>query len=105
MSEAKTKSTKMTKSAFVAAVADKTGLSKKQASETLEAVNGIIVQQLNKQGEVTIPGLMKLVVVKKKAVPAGERLNPFTKQMQMFPAKPARKVVKGRPVKALKDAV
>jgi hypothetical protein len=29
--------------------------------------------------------------------------NPFTKQEQMFKAKPARKVIKVRPLKALKD--
>jgi len=33
------------------------------------------------------------------------RVNPFTKQEQMFKAKPARKVIKVRALKALKDAV
>jgi len=32
-------------------------------------------------------------------------INPFTKEPTVFKAKPARKVVKGRPVKAAKDAV
>jgi hypothetical protein len=30
-------------------------------------------------------------------------INPFTKQEQMFKAKPARRVIKVRPLKALKD--
>jgi hypothetical protein len=32
-------------------------------------------------------------------------INPFTKEPTVFKAKPARKVIKGRPVKAAKDAV
>ena len=32
-------------------------------------------------------------------------INPFTKEPTVFKAKPARKVIKGRPVKAVKDAV
>jgi nucleoid DNA-binding protein len=54
---------------------------------------------------VTLPGLVKLSVVSKPAVPQHEGLNPFTKQMMTYKAKPARKVVKIRPIKALKDAV
>jgi nucleoid DNA-binding protein len=96
---------KMTKSQFIGAVAEKSGLNKKEATAALEALNSIVVRQLKGAGEVTIPGLLKLKVAKKPPVPAGERRNPFTGQMQMFPAKPARKVVKARPVKALKDAV
>ena len=46
-----------------------------------------------------------LIVVNKPAVPAHEGINPFTKQKQMFAAKPARRVVKIRPLKKLKDLV
>jgi hypothetical protein len=39
--------------------------------------------------------------------PTKERkgINPFTKEPTIFKAKPARNVIKGRPVKAVKDAV
>jgi hypothetical protein len=47
---------------------------------------------------------MKVTVVQKPAVKAHKGINPFTKQEQMFKAKPARKVVKVRPLKGLKDA-
>ena len=50
-----------------------------------------------------VPGLMKIMVVQKPATPAHKGINPFTKQEQMFKAKPARKVIKVRPMKALKD--
>jgi nucleoid DNA-binding protein len=52
-----------------------------------------------------IPGLLKLTSVKKAAVPAREGINPFTKEKTMFKARPARTVIKPRPLKALKDAV
>lgn len=98
---------RMTKSQFVAAVAQKSGLEKKQAAAALDALNAVVAHELGKKGpgEAMIPGLLKLNVVVKPAVPAHEGINPFTKQPTMFKAKPARKVIKARPVKAFKDAV
>jgi hypothetical protein len=52
-----------------------------------------------------IPGLVKLLVVKKPATKARKGINPFTKEPTVFKAKPARKVIKARPVKAAKDAI
>jgi hypothetical protein len=46
---------------------------------------------------------LKVIVVNKPATPARRGINPFTKQEQMFAAKPARRVVKIRALKALKD--
>ena len=46
---------------------------------------------------------MKIIVVQKPAVAARKGINPFTKQEQMFKAKPARRVIKVRALKALKD--
>ncbi len=96
---------KLTKSEFLAALAEKTSLSKKQAASALDAVNSIVAEQLKSGGEVTIPGLIKLNVSVKAATPEHEGINPFTKQPTIIKAKPERKVVKARPVKALKDAV
>ena len=50
-----------------------------------------------------LPRLMKIVVVQKPAVPAHTGINPFTKQPMTFKAKPARRVVRVRPLKALKE--
>jgi nucleoid DNA-binding protein len=44
-------------------------------------------------------------VVVKPATPEREGINPFTKEPTIFKAKPARKVVKAHPLKALKDAI
>ena len=96
---------RMSKSDFVVAVADKSGLDKKQAAAVLEALNQVVMHELSAEGpgEVTIPGLVKLSTVHKPAVPEHEGINPFTKQPTVFKAKPATTVVKARPVKALKN--
>jgi nucleoid DNA-binding protein len=52
-----------------------------------------------------VPGLMKLVVQRKPATKARKGINPFTGEETMFKAKPARNVVKIRPLKNLKDMV
>ena len=44
-------------------------------------------------------------VVKKPATKARQGINPFTKEPMMIKAKPARKAIRVRPVKAAKDAV
>ena len=102
-SNAKVKPT--SKSTFIKAIAERTELSKKQVTEVLDAIADTIRTDLKKKdlGVFTLPGLAKFKLIQKKAVPAGERMDPFTKQLRMFPAKPAKKVVKAVPVKALKD--
>ncbi|MFN8596075.1 MAG: HU family DNA-binding protein [Anaerolineae bacterium] len=97
---------RMTKSEFIGAIAKQSGLEKKQVTAALNALNVVVVKQLSKgPGEVVLPGLLKLVTVKKPATKAREGINPFTGQPTIFKAKPATKVVKARPIKALKDAV
>ena len=97
----------MTKSEIMAGIAEKTGLSRKQVSSVFEAMAGQIKKSLSSRGPgaYTVPGLMKLVVVRKPATPARKGINPFTGQETMFKAKPARNVVKVRPLKNLKDMV
>jgi len=98
---------KMSKSQFVATLAEKSGLNKKQALSALDTINTMVAQQLGKQGpgEVLIPGLLKLLIVDKPATPQHEGVNPFTKEPMTYKAKAARKVIKVRPLKALKDAI
>jgi DNA-binding protein HU-beta len=96
---------RMSKTEFVEAIANQSGLEKKQVNAVLDSLNGVVYQELKSQHEVVIPGLLKLTAVTKPAVPAREGINPFTKEKTMFKARPARKVIKPRPLKALKDAV
>ncbi len=98
---------KMTKSEFIGAVADKSGLAKKDVTSVFDAVYAIVSEQLGKggPGEVTLPNLLKLTVTTKPAVPERQGINPFTKQPTTFKAKPERRIVKARMLKSLKDAI
>lgn len=98
---------RMSKSQFVITLAEKSGLNKKQATSALDTINAMVAQQLGKRGpgEVLIPGLLKLNIVEKRATRQHEGVNPFTKEPMTYKAKAARRVIKVRPLKALKDAV
>jgi len=97
--------TKMTKSQILAAVADSTGLSKKQVSAVMDEMDSLISRSISKNGvgEFTIPGMMKITTVKKPARKARKGINPFTKEETVFKAKPASIAVKVRPLKKMKE--
>jgi nucleoid DNA-binding protein len=94
-----------TKSEILTKIAETVGISRKQVAATFDALSGLIKANLGKKGPgvFVVPGLMKITVVQKPATQAHMGINPFTKQEQMFQAKPARKVVKVRPLKALRE--
>jgi len=97
----------MTKSEVVSGIAEASGLAKKQVNSVFEAMAAQIKKSLgrNGPGAYTVPGLMKVFVVRKPATPARKGINPFTGEETTFKAKPARNVVKIRPMKNLKDMV
>jgi nucleoid DNA-binding protein len=94
-----------TKSEILANIAESTQLSRKQVSSVFEALAEQIKFAVGKKGPglFAVPGLMKITVINKPATKARKGINPFTKEEVMFKAKPARKVIKVRPLKALKD--
>jgi len=94
-----------TKSEILASIAKTTQLSRKQVASVFDALSATIKQGLGKKGPgvFVVPGLMKIMVIQKPATKAHKGINPFTKQEQMFKAKPARKVIKVRALKALKE--
>jgi nucleoid DNA-binding protein len=97
---------KLTKAKLNTILAEETGLTKKQVAQVLDSMFGIIKKQLKKgPGEFTIPGIVKLRVVKKKATKAREGRNPATGETIKIPAKPARKVVRATVLKATKEVV
>jgi nucleoid DNA-binding protein len=71
----------------------------------LEALAEVGYKELKRTGSFLVPGFAKFVVIKKPATKARKGINPFTKEPTIFKAKPARKVIKARPVKAAKDAL
>jgi nucleoid DNA-binding protein len=94
-----------TKSEILSNIAEATQLSRKQVASVIDALSDQIKAAVGKKGPgvFALSGLIKIVVINKPATPARKGINPFTKQEQMFKAKPARRVVKVRPFKALKD--
>ena len=97
----------MTKAAMVAAIAEKTDLSNKQVSAVFNELGVLIERHIKKggPGQITLAGLMKIEVKRKPATKARKGINPFTGEETMFKAKPARNVVKIRPLKKVKDMV
>jgi len=101
------KNKSLSKTEILHAISDSVGeeVSKKHVKEVVETLVTVAHRELKKTGIFVLHGLAKFVVVKKPAKPARDGINPFTKQMQRFAAKPASKAVRARPVKAVKDAV
>ena len=95
----------MTKSQLVDKIAELQELAKKDVKAMMEALAEVGYKELKKNGVFVLPGFAKFVVIKKPATKAREGINPFTGQPTTFKAKPARKIVRARPVKAAKDAV
>ena len=95
------------KSEIVTRIAESTELSRKQVSSVFEALSNEIGNAVGKKGPgvFAVPGLMKITVIQKPATKARKGINPFTKEEVMFKAKPARTVIKIRPLKKLKDMV
>jgi nucleoid DNA-binding protein len=96
-----------TKSEIYANIAETTELSKRQVSAVIDALAAEIEKNLGRRGpgQFTIPGLCKITVQRKPATKERKGKNPFTGEETIFKAKPARNVVKIRPLKGLKDMV
>jgi nucleoid DNA-binding protein len=94
-----------TKSEVVAQICKDAELSRKQVAAVFESLNGQIKKSLRSSGVFTLPGLLKMKVVKRPATKARQGINPFTKEKMMFKAKPASKKVRVLPLKSLKALV
>lgn len=95
----------MTKSQLIERIAAENEVVKKDVKGVLETLATIGYKELKKNGVFLVPGFAKFVVIKKPATKARKGTNPFTGEPMTFKAKPARKIVRARPVKAAKDAV
>ena len=89
----------MTKSQIVSHFAGKFELSKKTCAMIIEEVAGLAIAETKKTGSFTLPGIGKLVLVKRKARMGR---NPATGEAIKIPAKT---VVKMRVAKAAKEAI
>src|SRR5690606_4167078 len=86
-------------------LAETTELSRKQVSSVLDELTNVIEGHISKKGagEFVLPGLFKVVTVKKPAREARKGVNPFTGEEVTFKAKPASTQVKIRPLKKMKE--
>jgi DNA-binding protein HU-beta len=97
----------MSKSELVQKITEQqsNGMTRKDVKGVIESLAQIGYKELKKTGAFLVPGFAKFVVIKKPATKQRSGINPFTKEPTIFKAKPARKIVRARPVKAAKDAV
>lgn len=96
-----------TKSQMIVELSRVTLLTKQQIRNVFDELSHLISRHIKKGGPglCTLPGVCKIITVKKPSQPAREGINPFTKEKMMFKAKPARMVLKIRALKALKNMV
>lgn len=96
-----------TKTQLYARISEDTGLARKDVAKVFDSLNEVIEGHVKSRGagEFKVPGLMKIKVNKKPATKARKNVpNPFRPgEFMDVAAKPARKVVKVLPLKALKD--
>ncbi len=81
-----------TKSEILTTISKDTELSRKQVSAVFDSLHGVIKKSLRGHGIVTLPGLLKLKVVKKPATKArkASTLSP-AKRSPSRPSRPARR--------------
>ncbi len=97
----------MTKTEIINELVQNTELSKKQVSSVFDELAILIERHIKKRssGKFVFPGLMKIEIKKKPATKARKGINPFTREETIFKAKPARRVVKIKPLKKVKDMI
>ena len=97
----------MSKSELIQRIAEQhpNNMTRKDVKGVIESLAKIGYKELKKTGAFFVPGFAKFVVIKKPATKERSGINPFTKEPTIFKAKPARKIIRARPVKAAKDAV
>jgi DNA-binding protein HU-beta len=89
----------MTQSQVAAHLADKVGISKKQAKTTLEELTSLVVRELKREGSLRLAGLG---IFRKRKTKARKGRNPATGEEIKIPA---RTRLRFTPAKSLKDSV
>ncbi len=95
------------KSDVFGTIAQHAGLHRRDVAAVFHSLGSLIQADLSKLGAgiFKIPGLLRITVTRKPATKARMGINPFTKEPAMFKAKPARNVVRARPLRGLKEMV
>ena len=88
-------------------IAQHVGIHRRDVAAAFHVMGSIIKADLSKSGSgvFKVPGLMCIAVKRKPPTKERQGINPFTKEPMIFKAKPARNVVRVRPLQALKAMV
>lgn len=88
-------------------IGDLVGVHRRDVAAVFAGLGALIKADLGKggAGAFKVPGLMRITVKRKPATKARMGINPFTKEQVMLKAKPARNVVRVRPLAGLKEMV
>jgi DNA-binding protein HU-beta len=89
----------MTQTQMMGHLAEKIGISKKQAKLTLDELNSLVVRELKKEGSIRLAGVG---IFRKRKLKARVGRNPATGEQIKIPA---RTRLRFTPAKALKDSV
>ena len=95
------------KSEVFGTIAQHVGIHRRDVAGVFHVMGSLIKADLAKSGPgvFKVPSLMRITVKRKPATKERQGINPFTKEQVMFKAKPARNVVRVRPLQALKAMV
>jgi nucleoid DNA-binding protein len=88
---------------FLKEVVDKSEIHRKEVKQVYDAMVEVIHEQLKSERRVRLPEIGVVAVRYRAAKPKRKGMNPFTKQMTTFKAKPASNKLKINPAKQLKD--
>lgn len=94
----------MAKSAVLQHIANNVGITRKQVAQVMDELSSVVSAHVNKKapGQFVLPGLLKISVVRKPAQKGGKKVMMMGKEV-ITKAKPARNIVRIRPLKKLKD--
>jgi nucleoid DNA-binding protein len=94
------------KSEIIAEIGEITSKSKKEVAAFFDALNRTMARSLKRNGMFIVPGLIKISTIRKPATKATTKPNPFKPGETMeVKAKPARSILRIRPLKNLKEMV
>lgn len=96
-----------TKGGLFTTIAEQVGIARRDVAGVFHVLAGTIKADLSKGGAgvFSVPGLMRITVKRKPATKERQGINPFTKEPITIKAKPARNVVRIRPLRQLKEMV
>ena len=96
-----------TKGAIFGSIAEHVGIHRRDVAGVFHVLGSMIKADLSKAGAgvFNVGGLLRITVKRKPATKERQGINPFTKEPMTIKAKPARNVVRVRPLRALKEMV